>query len=205
MSVTAVPLRPLPKGSVVKLWLALVLLVAIGVAVAWAGTSAFQTLSLPSGVTLRSIRPGSGPTITAQDVVALHYKLHVGKVEAPVIQNSRDMGQPLVTTTQGIYPGFAEGLTHMKPGGSYILSLPGGTHEQRVVPGAPFTPRDTLVFEIDVLQVDPGAAPQFLQMQRLQQLQQMQQMQQQMQRQGQGQGNSSAGEALPSADGTPGG
>ncbi|HEY0414709.1 MAG TPA: FKBP-type peptidyl-prolyl cis-trans isomerase [Allosphingosinicella sp.] len=178
MSVTAVPLHPIRKGAVLQLWLGLALLVVLAAALAWAGTSAFQTVKTASGVTLRTIRPGTGPAITDKDVAALHYKLHVKAVDAPVIQDSREMGQPFVTTTQGIYPGFAEGLQHMKQGGSYVLSLPGGTHEQQAPPGAPFTPQDTLVFEIDVLQVERGAAQKFLQLQQMQRMQQIQQMQQ---------------------------
>ena len=34
-AVTAVPIRPIAKGSVLKLWLALVLLVAAAAALAW--------------------------------------------------------------------------------------------------------------------------------------------------------------------------
>jgi FKBP-type peptidyl-prolyl cis-trans isomerase FkpA len=179
MSVTAVPLQPLKKGTVAKLWIALALLAALAAGLAWWGTSAFQTATTPSGVAIRTLRAGTGSKITPADVVALHYKLHAKALKSPVIQDSRETGQPFVTTTQGVYPGFAEGLQHMRPGGSYILTLPPGTHEQGPIPpGAPFTARDPLVFEIDVLQVEAGAGPRFLEMQRMQQLQQMQQMQQ---------------------------
>lgn len=179
MSVTAVPLRPLKKGSVLKLWIAILLLAALAAAFAWWGTSAFQTVRTASGVTIRTLAAGSGPKITDQDVAALHYKLHAKSLDAPVVEDSRQTGQPFVTTTQGVYPGFSEGLLHMRPGGSYILTLPPGTHVPGPIPpGAPFTKDDSLVFEIDVLQVEPGAGPRYQEMQRMQQLQQMQQMQQ---------------------------
>ena len=179
MSVTAVPLRPLKKGSVVRLWIGLALLALAAAALAWLGTSGFQSVTTDTGVRVRTLRQGSGPKITPQDVVALHYKLHVKSEDSPVIEDSREGGQPFVTTTQGVYPGFGAGLQHMRPGGSYILSLPDGTHVQRPLPpSAPFTQHDTLVFEIDILQVEKGAGPRFLQMQQMQQLQQMQQMQQ---------------------------
>jgi FKBP-type peptidyl-prolyl cis-trans isomerase FkpA len=179
MSVTTVPLQPLKKGSVAKLWIVIVLLALLAAAFAWWGTSAFQTVTADKGVTIRTLKAGSGAKITPQDVVALHYKLHAKSLEAPVIQDSRETGQPFVTTTQGVYPGFAEGLQHMRPGGSYVLTLPPGTHEQGPIPpGAPFTAQDSLVFEIDVVQVEAGAGPRYMEMQRMQQLQQMQQMQQ---------------------------
>ena len=179
MSVTTVPLQPLKKGSVAKLWIALAVLVLLAAGLAWWGTSAFQTVTTDKGVAVRTLRTGSGAKITPQDVVALHYKLHVKSLEAPVVQDSRETGQPFVTTTQGVYPGFAEGLQHMRAGGAYILTLPPGTHEQGPIPaGAPFTAQDPLVFEIDVLQIEAGAGPRFMEMQRMQQLQQLQQMQQ---------------------------
>ena len=179
MSVTAVPLLPIKKGSVAKLWIALLLLAALAAVFAWWGTSAFRPVTTQNGVGIRTLRAGTGAKITAQDVVALHYKLHAKSLEAPVVEDSRTTGQPLVTTTQGVYPGFGEGLQHMRPGGSYVLTLPPGTHmPEPIPPGAPFTKNDSLVFEIDVLQVEAGAGPRYQEMQRMQQLQQMQQMQQ---------------------------
>lgn len=186
MSVTAVPIRPLKKGSVLKLWIGLGLLVLAAAAMAWFGTAGFQSLTTKSGVGLQTIRAGNGAKVTPADVVALHYKLHVGSKDAPVFQDSRQTGQPFVTTTQGIYPGFAEGLQLMRPGGAYVLTLPGGTHEQGPMPPeAPFKPTDKLVFEIEILQVMPGEAQRFIQMQQMQQMQQLERMQQ-MQGGGQG-------------------
>ena len=187
MSVTAVPIRPLKKGSMLKLWIGLGLLALAAAGMAWFGTSAFQSVTTASGVGLQTVRAGNGARITPADVVALHYKLHIGSRDAPVFQDSRQTGQPFVTTTQGIYPGFAEGLQLMRPGGSYVLTLPGGTHEQGPTPPqAPFKPTDKLVFEIDVLQVMPGEAQRYIQMQQMQQMQQLEQMRQMQNGAGQG-------------------
>ena len=187
MSVTAVPIRPLKKGSMLKMWIGLGLLALAAAGLAWWATAAFQPITTASGVGLQTIKPGSGPKITSADVIALHYKLHINSMDAPVYQDSRQAGQPFVTTTQGIYPGFAEGLQLMRPGGSYVLTLPGGTHEQGPMPpGAPFRPTDKLVFEIDEVQVMPGEAQRYNQMRQMQQLQQMEQMQQMQNGGGQG-------------------
>ena len=61
MSVTAVPLRPIKKGSVAKLWISLIVLAALAAAFAWWGTAAFQTQTTPSGVGIRTLRAGAGP------------------------------------------------------------------------------------------------------------------------------------------------
>lgn len=175
--ITAVPIRPIARGSVAKLWIALAVLALAAAALAWWGTAAFQEIALPSGVRYRAIAEGRGPTITSADVAVLRYKLHVGSVEAPVIQDSDESGQPFVTTVAEVFPGFGEGLQKMRAGGTYILSLPPGTHATAPPPpGAPFGLGDTLVFELSILQIGAGMAAQ-------RQMQQMQQMQQQMQMQ----------------------
>lgn len=175
MSVTAVPIRPIAKGSVLKLWLALLVLTAAAIAFAWYGTRGQQVITTESGVRYRVLEEGSGPTVTPNDAVALRYKLHVNSLDSEVIQDSDQTGQPFVATTSMVYPGFGEALQKMRSGGSYLLWLPPGTHEQGPLrPGTPFTADDTLVFEIQVIQVAEGMAP-MLQMQRMQQMQQMMQ------------------------------
>ena len=180
--VTAVPIRPVRKGSLIKLWLGLLVLALGAAALAWAGTRPLQVQTLPSGARYRVLAEGHGPAMTPADVAALRYKLHVNSERAPVIQDSDEtgQGQPFVTSVQEVFPGFADALTHMRAGGRYLLWLPSGTHIPASTPaaGAPFTPRDTLVFEIEMLQIAPGMAAQ-RQMQMMQQMMQMQQQQQQ--------------------------
>ncbi len=175
MSVTAVPIRPIAKGSVLKLWLALAVLTAAAIAFAYYGTSGQQIITTPSGVRYRVLEEGTGKAVTPNDAVALRYKLHVNSLDNEVIQDSDQTGQPFVATTSMVYPGFGEALQQMRTGGSYLLWLPPGTHEQGPLrPGTPFTANDTLVFEIEVIQVADGMAP-MLQLQRMQQMQQMMQ------------------------------
>lgn len=179
--VTAVPLPPLRRGSLVKMWLALALLVGLAVALAWWGTAAWQVTILHSGVRVQTLHAGHGPEITTEDVIALRYKLHIGSLDSRVIQDSDESGQPFVATTAEVYPGFGEALQHMRAGGAYVITLPPGTHIQAPQPGAPFTPRDTLVFEVQIIQIAAGQAQAF-EMQRMQQLQQ--ELQSRMQQQG---------------------
>ncbi|MFL6844966.1 MAG: FKBP-type peptidyl-prolyl cis-trans isomerase [Allosphingosinicella sp.] len=179
MSVTAVPLHPIRKGSLAKLWIGLLVLVALAAGLAWWGTSVFQTVKTPTGVMIRTLVVGSGPKITDQDAILASYKLHINSLDAPVVQDSRDSREPFMVTTQTVYPGFGEGLRHMRQGGSYILTLPPGTHApEPIPPGAPFKSSDSLVFELSIDQVGIGAGPRMMEMQRMQQLQQLQEMQQ---------------------------
>lgn len=183
MSVTAVPIRPIKKGSVLKLWLGLGLLALLAILLAWVGTASFRPMTLANGVTIDVVKPGVGPKPTKDDLSLVHYKLHVNSLTSKVIENSRDRGQPaeLIADPNVVFSGFAEGLQRMRAGGSYVLTLPPGTHIKTAQPGAPFTPRDTLVFEIDLVQVVAGQAQAFLQMQQMRMMQQYQQMQQMQQ------------------------
>ncbi len=53
MSVTAVPLRPVAKGTLTKLWVGVGLLVAAGVGFAWQTTSAQVAMATPPACNIR--------------------------------------------------------------------------------------------------------------------------------------------------------
>ena len=157
MSVTAVPLRPLKKGSLVKLWLGIAVLALAAAAVAWAGTAGQQVITTESGLRIQVVEDGEGPAIGPDDLVALHYE---GRLEdGTVFDSSMERGQPMITGVTGVIPGFSEGLQMMRGGGTYRLWIPpelgyGG----RVPPGAPFDSDDTLIFQIEILEVAEGMA-----------------------------------------------
>jgi FKBP-type peptidyl-prolyl cis-trans isomerase FkpA len=194
--VTAVPIRPLARGSLVKLWLGLLLLCLAGAALAWVGTSGLQVTTTATGLRYQVLAAGEGAVITSADLVQLDY---VGRANGREFDSSTSRGQPMVTGTSGIIPGFGEALQLMRPGSRFRVWIPpqlgyGG----QVPPGAPFGPNDTLEFDLHVLQVAPGMAA-------AQQAQQMQQMQQQMEAAGHGGagGNSAAGNGAAGEAGAP--
>ena len=57
--VTAVPIRPLAIGTLVKLWVALAILVLGAAGLAWWGTAAWQVITLDSGVRYRVVAEGT--------------------------------------------------------------------------------------------------------------------------------------------------
>ncbi len=156
-AVTAVPIRPLARGSVLKLWLALIMLCVAGAALAWVGTRSLQIVTTATGVRFQTIRAGTGPRILPPDLVAMRYRLT--KLDGTQIENSDDMGQPFVASTDRVFPGFGEAMQMMQQGGRYRIWLPPGQHAQGPLPpGTPFSAEDTLVFDITVLQVAEGMA-----------------------------------------------
>jgi FKBP-type peptidyl-prolyl cis-trans isomerase 2 len=199
--VTAVPIRPLARGSMVKLWLALLLLCLAGAGLAWIGTGPLQVITTPTGLRYRVIAAGEGAAITPADLVQLDY---VGRANGREFDSSASHGQPLVTGTSGMIPGFGEALLLMRTGSRMRVWIPPHlAYNGQVPPGAPFGPNDTLEFDLHVIQVAPGMAA-------AQQAQQMQQMQQQMEAQGHGGGHGGAGGNSAGADeggaaGAPGG
>jgi FKBP-type peptidyl-prolyl cis-trans isomerase FkpA len=198
--VTAVPIRPLRKGSMLKLWLGLILVCLAGAALAWIGTSSMQVTTTQSGLRYQVLAEGEGPNVTPQDLVAVDY---TGRANGNVFDSSETRGQPLITGTSGMIPGFGEALQLMRKGSRIRVWIPPHlAYNGQVPPGAPFGPNDTLEFDLHVREVAPGMAA-------AQQAQQMQQLQQQMEAAGHGGhggaggGNASAGSeagAEPGAD-----
>jgi len=192
--VTAVPIRPIAKGSMVKLWLGLILLCAAGAGLAWVGTSSMQVTTTATGLRYQVLAAGEGATITPADLAAIDY---TGRANGQVFDSSDSRGQPLVTGTSGMIPGFGEALQLMRKGSRFRVWIPPHLGYNGHVPeGAPFGANDTLEFDLHVREVAPGAAA-------AQQAQQMQQMQQQMEAaaHGGGAGNSAAGEEAGAAGG----
>jgi len=176
-AVTAVPLRPLAKGSVLRLWIGVALLVALAAGLAWWSTRWLQPVTLESGVRIQTIREGNGAAMTAADVIAMRFQIKVNSRDAVAFRDSGP--QPFVGTVQDLPAGFAEGVQRMRAGGQYVVSAPVSVvmAGQPVPPSAEFTAGDTLLFETQVLQIDPGQASAY-QMRRIQQLMQQQQLMQ---------------------------
>jgi len=65
-AVTAVPLRPLAKGSVLKLWIVLALMALAAAGLGWWGTRWMQEVTLESGARYRVVDPGTGPAFASQ-------------------------------------------------------------------------------------------------------------------------------------------
>ncbi len=157
MTVTPVSDRRLSRGAVVTLSLALLVLTLAAAALLWLFTRGPQRETLASGVQIEVIEEGQGDRVTPADLVAMRYRLT--RTDGTLIQDSDETGQPFVASTGIVFPGFAEGLQRMRAGGRYRLWLPPGQHVQEPLPaGVPFTAQDTLVFEIEVLQIAPGMA-----------------------------------------------
>lgn len=175
--ITRVPIQPIAKGSLTKLWLGVIAAVLLAAGLAWA--------ALPGGVDVDVVAEGTGPSPAKNDVIFVRY---TGKLaDGTVFDQSQDVQLPI----QGLLPagtplplsrmipGFAEGAVQMKKGGKYTIFIPadkgygakGQTDQQgnQVIP-----PNADLTFDVELVDFMPEADFQ----RRIQVLQQaMQQMQ----------------------------
>lgn len=167
--ITRVPLQPIAKGALGKLWL--------GVAAAALAAGGLAWATLPKGVDIDVIKAGTGPSPTTADVVQINYKgmLENGKVF--------DQAERAVFPVEGVIPGFTQALEKMQKGGKYKVEIPSelayGPQEQRnPQTGTVEIPANSdLVFEIELLDFKSRAEVEA-------QMRMMQQLQQQMQAQG---------------------
>ncbi len=180
--VTRVPLQPIAKGSLTKLWLGVVIAVLVAAGIAWA--------AMPQGLSVDTVRAGDGPSPTEEDVVFVNY---TGKLaDGTVFDQSQSMPLPI----EGIFPdgtplplgdmipGFRDALLQTQVGGQYEIFIPAEQAYGEDVPeGGPIPPNSDLYFDIQV--IDFMSREEF--QSRVSAFQQMMmQQQQQMQAQGEG-------------------
>ncbi len=157
MSVTAVPIRPLGKGSIAKLWIGLALLAGAGAALAWAGTSGQQVTQTQSGVRVQVLEEGTGPAPTLTDIVLIDYE---GLLEDGTVFDTTKGKQPMPLPVSGSIPGFTEGLQLMKKGGTYRLWIPSALAYGPSGAGGVIPPNANLEFKVKLIDIAPQSAMQ---------------------------------------------
>lgn len=148
--VTRVPLQPIEKGSLTKLWLGVLVAILLAGGLAWA--------AVPKGVEVETITAGTGPSPSAEDVVFVKY---VGKLaDGTEFDRSQEVplpvpgifpeGNPL--PLDAMVPGFREGAMQMQKGGKYELFIPSELgYGEEPQPGSPIPPNADLVFEVELV------------------------------------------------------
>ncbi len=170
MSVTAVPIRPIAKGSVTKLWLALLLLALAAAGIAWLGTAGQNWTTTASGLQYRVITAGAGASPAPEAIALIDYK---GSLEDGTIFDSTEGKEPVPLPVSGSIPGFAEGLQLMNKGATYRFRIPPELGYGAAGAGGVIPPNATLEFDVTLRDFRVLSAEE------LQQLQMMQMMQQQ--------------------------
>ncbi|MGH7335901.1 MAG: FKBP-type peptidyl-prolyl cis-trans isomerase [Candidatus Rokuibacteriota bacterium] len=104
-----------------------------------------------SGVIVTTVKPGTGPSPTANDTVKVHYTGTL--IDGTVFDSSVQRGQPATLPLNGVIKCWSEGIPTMKVGGKAKLVCPADAAygdrgaPPRIKPGA------TLVFEVELLEI----------------------------------------------------
>ncbi|AEG50105.1 peptidylprolyl isomerase FKBP-type [Sphingobium chlorophenolicum L-1] len=158
MSTTAVPLRPITKGSLTRLWVGIAAVALAAGGLAWAGQQGVKSspagflaqnggedgvVTTESGLQYKVLEEGAGPSPTPTDVALVGYKGAL--LDGTVFDENPQTAMPV----DGVVPGFSEGLQKMKKGGKYRLWIPPqlGYGEQAA---GPIPANSVLVFDVQL-------------------------------------------------------
>jgi FKBP-type peptidyl-prolyl cis-trans isomerase FkpA len=173
VSVAQAANRPARSGRTVALWFALLLIIAAAIGLAWIGAGSLRPVVTESGLQFRTLKAGTGEPITRADAALLDYVLTAD--DGTVIDASQ---QPTPFMMEGVYPGFAEAMSHMQEGGEYRFTMPQRLAFVNSPPPPGFPKNSNLTFEVRVRKIARGGAAMMQQMQQQQIQQQMEQQQQ---------------------------
>ncbi|MFN3818636.1 FKBP-type peptidyl-prolyl cis-trans isomerase [Blastomonas sp.] len=172
MSVTRVPIPPIEKGSLTKLWLGVAVAVLVAGGTAWAGLQGIPqsaagfmssnagepgVVTTESGLQIKEITKGTGPSPTDDDVTLINYEgtLMDGK--------PFDANQRVPMPVAGSIPGFSEALKRMQRGGKYRLWIPpelgyGAEEKSNPQTGEVVIPANSLlIFDVELVEFIPEA------------------------------------------------
>ncbi len=110
-----------------------------------------------SGLQYEVVSMGTGAKPIPTDEVTVHY---VGSLtDGKTFDSSRDRGEPAIFVLQGVIPGWIEGLQLMPVGSKFKFYIPSilGYGEQGA--GEAIGPNETLIFEVELLSINPPAPP----------------------------------------------
>jgi FKBP-type peptidyl-prolyl cis-trans isomerase FkpA len=170
MSVTTVPIPPAKKSTLIKYWVGIALLLAVGAALAFVGTDAVRTkyqgndeffannkakkgvVTTATGLQYQVLTAGKGASPTEDDVALVSYKgtFRDGKV----FDENPQAAMPVA----GVVPGFSEALKKMQRGGKYRIWIPsdlgyGPEEKKNPQTGEVMMPANSmLIFEVELLE-----------------------------------------------------
>jgi FKBP-type peptidyl-prolyl cis-trans isomerase FkpA len=111
-----------------------------------------------SGLVIATLKEGAGASPKATDTVKVHY--HGTLPNGKVFDSSRDRGQPASFELNGVIKCWTEGVQLMKVGGKSKLTCPADiAYGDRSPPGSAIPPGATLIFEVELLEIEKPAAP----------------------------------------------
>ena len=107
-----------------------------------------------SGLQYKVIEEGSGVSPDSSDKVRVHYKGTL--LDGETFDSSYDRGEPVEFPLNQVISGWTEGVQLMEEGAKYKFWIPGKLgYGSNPRPGGPIGPNETLIFEVELLKVNP--------------------------------------------------
>lgn len=108
--------------------------------------------TLPSGVVVTHLKPGSGTAPSATDTVKVHYRGTL--TNGTEFDSSYKRNEPASFPLNRVIPCWTQGMQKMKPGGKAKLFCPAQTaYGARGIPGT-IPPGSVLIFDVELLAVE---------------------------------------------------
>jgi len=113
-------------------------------------------VTLPSGLQYKILKEGTGPKPAATDTVVCNYKGTL--LDNTEFDSSYKRGQPATFPVSGVIKGWTEALQLMPVGSKWELFVPADlAYGARGGPGGGIGPNATLVFEVELMSIQPKA------------------------------------------------
>ncbi|MCC7075546.1 MAG: FKBP-type peptidyl-prolyl cis-trans isomerase [Acidimicrobiia bacterium] len=108
----------------------------------------------PAELVTEDLAEGNGATVESSSSVTVNYT-GVLWPDGDEFDSSWSRGEPTSFALSGVIPGWSEGLVGMKAGGRRLLVIPPDLAYGAQGAGGDIPPNSTLVFVVDVLEVEP--------------------------------------------------
>ena len=127
-------------------------LALIAMAACASGAAAADVETLPSGVKIAHLVPGTGASPKASDSVKVHYRGVLA--DGREFDSSYKRNAPATFPLGRVIPCWTEGMQKMKVGGKATLTCPPATAYGERGAGAAVPPNATLSFEVELLAIE---------------------------------------------------
>lgn len=135
--ITRVPLQPIGKGILPKLWIGIVIAVLLAAGAAWA--TRYQ------GLEVTTLSEGTGGSPTIDDIVNVNYE---GKLPDGTVFDS---AEGAIFPVAGVVPGFSTALQQMQRGGRYEVFIPSDQAYGAEGAGDRIPPNADLTFTVELV------------------------------------------------------
>jgi len=113
-----------------------------------------EVMTTESGLEYQMLREGDGASPTMNDEVVVHYRGTL--TDGSQFDSSYDRGEPSTFPVDGVIAGFGEALQLMSAGGQLRVTIPSELAYGEDGAGDVIGPNETLIFEIELLEVIEG-------------------------------------------------